>query len=397
MATKIGVGESKKVEAFEAGKEAATLAMEKAGIKKCDFCLVFSTVGYNLNELIEGIREVTKDASLIGCSGEGIITQSGSNEEIYGVGVMVFQSDEIAFHCAMAENLKENSKEAGIKIGTKLLPFLTENPVGLLIFADCLTVNTNELFSGIESQFKKFVPFIGGTSFDNWQFKKTYQFFNDKVLTNSAVAALITGKIKLLIKVNHGCEPLGIERIVTKSQKNIIYEIDKKPAWEVFKEYVGEEEKDLSFGKLIAHLSFGLKVPSAISKTYDQYIIRTPMTLDEKTGAIGISAEIKENTPIQLVRRDEEKIKNGAFKVAKEIKEELKGKEILGVIHIDCAGRGKAALGNRVNEIVINPLQETIGKNIPWLGFHSGGEIAPIGNTNYFHNYTVVLGVLYKD
>ncbi|MBC7073823.1 FIST C-terminal domain-containing protein [Candidatus Parcubacteria bacterium] len=396
MSIKIGVGESKKVDSFEAGKEAAIMALEKAEINECDFCLVFSTVGYDLSQLLKGIREVTKDAPLVGCSGEGIITQSGSNEEIYGVGVMVVKSDEIAFHPVMATNLKESSKKAGQEIGKELSKYLKEKPIALLLFADCLTVNTDELFKGIESSLKRFVPFVGGTSFDNWQFKKTYQFFNDKVLVDSAVAVLVSGDAECLIKVSHGCEPLGIERTVTRAEKNIIYEIDGKSAWDVLQEYVGPAEKDMPFGKLIAHLSFGLKVPKEISTVYDQYIIRTPMVLDEKTGSIQISAEIKTGTKLQLVRRDAEKIKMSVEKVASEIKEQLKNKKILGVVHIDCAGRGKAVLGTQVNEIAIFPLQETLGKDIPWLGFHSGGEIAPIGKRNFFHNYTVVLGVFYQ-
>lgn len=138
MPTKIGVGESKKVDSFEAGKEATKLALEKGKISKPNFCLIFSTVGYDLKDLLYGIREVVNDTPLIGCSGEGIITQNGSNEEIYGVGVMAFESDEISFHCARGEKLKENSKEAGIKIGKTLSPFLKEKRLLFCFFQTAL-------------------------------------------------------------------------------------------------------------------------------------------------------------------------------------------------------------------------------------------------------------------
>jgi len=396
MATKIGVGESKNINSFEAGKEAAKTAIEKAQISKCDFVITFATVGYDQKELINGIRLVTGNAPLAGSSGDGLITQSGPNEEIYGVTVMAISSDEIKFQNAVVSGLKENSKKAGIEIAKQLNVSFPKNPITLMLFPDCLTVNTSELFEGIEKNIKKPLPFIGGTSFDNWQFKKTYQYFNGEVLSNSVVAVLVSGEAKYLIKVNHGCEPLGIERIVTKAKKNVIYEIDNKSAWEVFQEYIGPAEKETPFGKLIAHLSFGIKLPKKFAQTYDEYVIRTPMGLDEKTGAITVSAEIPKGTVIQLVRRDNEKIFRGVKQIAAEVKKELEGKKIIAAFQFDCAGRGGAVLGPQVKEIGIDPLQNTLGKDIPWIGFYTGGEIAPIKGKNFFHNYTVILVVLYK-
>ena len=36
------------------------------------------------------------------------------------------------------------------------------------------------------------------------------------------------------------------------------------------------------------------------------------------------------------------------------------------------------------------------GATVPWIGFHTYGEIAELGGQPYYHNYTVVLCALYE-
>jgi hypothetical protein len=46
--------------------------------------------------------------------------------------------------------------------------------------------------------------------------------------------------------------------------------------------------------------------------------------------------------------------------------------------------------GDQTAEIAIRPLQEAIG-DVPWIGFHTYGESAPIAGEPFYHNSTVVL------
>ena len=116
MGTKVGVGESLKNDPFEAGVEAARMAFEKAAVQECDFVFLFATVGYDQELLLKGVRSVTDDAPLSGCSGEGIITQSGPfGEGMFGssgliegedvAGVMAFSSDTIHFFNCVSHEL----------------------------------------------------------------------------------------------------------------------------------------------------------------------------------------------------------------------------------------------------------------------------------------------------
>jgi small ligand-binding sensory domain FIST len=64
-------------------------------------------------------------------------------------------------------------------------------------------------------------------------------------------------------------------------------------------------------------------------------------------------------------------------------------------LQIDCAGRGAQLYGDAVTPRLITPVQREIGEDLPWIGFHSYGEIAPIGGRNLFHQYTMALGAFY--
>ena len=113
MGTSVGVGFSDHRNPAEAGKEAALAALERGGMTRPDFVLVFATVGYRQQLLISAIREATSGAPLCGCSGEGIITQETVTETNFGVAVMAISSDELRFDHVFVTDLESVAGAAG--------------------------------------------------------------------------------------------------------------------------------------------------------------------------------------------------------------------------------------------------------------------------------------------
>lgn len=405
MAFSAGVGKSSNPDPFTAGSSAAKSALEAAGLQQCDFVLLFSTIGYDQQAVLDGVNSVTGNTPLSGCSGEGIITQDGPAGEVSFalsgaesdkdvVGVMVFASDELTFSNFLVTDLKADSLGAGERIGMTLNENPAESPLFLLMFPDSYTVNTHRLFSGIESKLKKPLPFCGGSSAHNLAFSDiTYQYHNNTLLRDAVPCVLIAGTLNVALGVNHGCVPIGIEKRVTKAKDNIVFEVENTPAWKFYQAYLGDDLEQLN-SECAPSVSFGVKLSDALSTEYDQYIVRAPL-LTNPDGSILFSAEIGQGTTVQLVRRDESKISAGAQKMARELKKSLGGKKPVAVLHFDCAARGRMFFGDDVKEKAIDVLQDELGKDIPWLGFFSFGEIAPINGSNYYHNHTAALCVLY--
>jgi hypothetical protein len=405
MATKVGVGESKRTDSFEAGAEAARIALNRAGIDKCDFVFLHATAGYNQPELLMGVRSVTGDAPLSGCSGEGIITQAGPQGEVIftqagtkkgtdAAGVMVVSSDEIKFFNYVSKELKYDSKKAGEKIGGKILNDRIEKPLVLMMYLDGLTVNVKEFFHGIDAVVQKPLLFCGGLSADDFTYGNTYQYYNDHVFSDAASCVLISGDVEIELGVSHGCFPIGLEKTVTKRKSNTIYEINREPVWNFFKQYLDPDLKEFN-NEINTFIGLGEKLPEDLTTEYDKYIIRAPVS-QNPDGSLNFATEIDGGTHVQLIRRDAGKISMNAKKVAERIKARLGDKKPIAVLHVDCSARGKMFFGNDVREKGINVMQDVLGKDIPWLGFYSYGEISPIKNKNYFHNQTAVLCVIYK-
>jgi len=342
------------------------------------------------------VREATGGAPLCGCSGEGVIAGAEADESNFSVGVMAISSDQLRFSHGMVTGLKEDPAEAGRAIAEAIQPEVDSDTLALFLFPDGITLNFDRLVAGLEGQLNldRLLPLVGGTAGDNLAMKRTYQYYNDQVASDGVAWALLSGGAQIAWAVNHGCVPVGVEYKVTRSEANVIYEIDDRPALEVLKDYVTEDEIE-DWARAVFTFSFGFKVPGYM-QDYDEYIIRGMVGgKDDATGSITIPTEVSEGTSIWLTRRDYEKLANGVDRAAEEIKAQLGEEPAKLVFQFDCAARGKALLREQQKLQLLETLRGRVGPDVPWLGFYTFGEIAPVGERNYFHNYTVVLMALY--
>jgi hypothetical protein len=110
---------------------------------------------------------------------------------------------------------------------------------------------------------------------------------------------------------------------------------------------------------------------------------------------MGIPTEVSEGTSVWVARRDYEKLSKGVERAAEEIKAQLGEEPAKLVFQFDCTARGKAFLREHQKLRLLEALRGRIGPNVPWLGFYTYGEIAPVGKHNCFHNLTVVLTAIY--
>jgi hypothetical protein len=395
MGTNAGVGMSHHRNPSVAGREAAEKAMAAAAITRPNFVFMFASVGYDQRALLDAVREVTDRAPLVGGSGEGIIAGAEADESNFSVGVMVISSSELRFNNAIATNLKEDSEGAGRTIARAMKGSVDTDTLGLILLADGLTFNFDRFVAGLEDELKldRLLPIFGGTSADNWQLKRTYQYCDDRITSDGVACALLSGSARVAWSVRHGCVPIGSERKVTRCDGNIIYEIDNKPVLDVLKEYLVGDEID-NWNKTVVNLCVGFKAPERM-KDYDEYLIRFMPARDDKAGSITISTEVTEGTSIWMTRRDYEKIAAGVDRMANEIKAMIGNQRPKMVFQFDCAGRGKVVLRDQQKLQLLEALQRKVQPDAPWMGLYTYGEIGPVGDRNCFHNYTAVVLTVY--
>jgi hypothetical protein len=402
MATKAGVGMSYHHNPNVAGREAAEQALQQAGVSKPDFVFMFGSMGYDQHSLLRAVRETTGGAPLTGCSAEGTIDGDDADESNFSVVVTAISSDELRWHNGLAKGLEADPRAVGKRVAKDLLPHLSSDTIGLFVFPDGVkdfvapTENlVDNFFAGLEENLpsERFLPLWGGgagNNFNDWA-SPPYQYCDDEVITDGVSYALLSGKARAGWAISHACIPIGGERIVTRGQGNIIYELDGKPAMEVFKEYIpeGTLTDDSDWFRYAVSLSLCFKAPSYMKD--EEYVVRGMPVVSMADGSITVQTEVPEGTSVWLSSRDKEKVSNGFDRMAAQIKNQLDGGKPNLVFQFECGTRGKLMFRDQQKLELLKNFRQSLDPDVPWVGFYTVGEIGPVEEHNLRHLYTSVV------
>lgn len=397
MALKAQVGFDEGVDAFLVGAKACQEAFSKLGEVAADLVIVFSSTQYDQEQMLAGVRSVSGDTLLVGASTAGEIVGGGPLNK-HSIAVMMLKSDTIKFFAAVGEHIEKDPRAAGREVAEKVRIQTVEDLKSFVMFPDVLAGNGSETVRGVLEVLGEHFPVVGGASGDDFEFKKTYQYLNDRVYSGAVVGFGMTGDFKIGIGVKHGWLPIGLPAKVTKSSGSVLHELNGKPAIKIYENYFGEQEVEALRSGVLAQLAvtypLGMRVEGS-----DEMLIRDPLTVD-KDGSITCAAEVPEGAEIQLMIGSREE----AVKVAREAAEnalaQLEGGSAQLLLIFNCIGRYRL-YGEHAGE-EISAIQEVLGGNIPLLGFYTYGEQAPLAGivrpskqcNTVFHNETVVIFAL---
>jgi hypothetical protein len=394
MTTKAGVGMSRHHNPNLAGREAAEQALKKAGVVKPDFVVMFASIGYDQRSLLRAVREATGGAPLTGCSVEGTIDGDEADESNFSVLVTAISSDELRWHNGLATGLSADSCALGKRVAKDLLPTLSTDTIGLFVFPDGLTYDIDNFFAGLEGDLpsERFLPIWGGGAGNNLNLgKPTYQYCDDEVVSDAISYALLSGEARPAWAIGHSLIPIGGERIVTRSQDNVIYEIDGKPATEVLKEYLPEDAltEDRDWLRYAISLALSFRAPSYVKD--EEYVVRGVPQLSLTDGSITVQTEVQEGTSIWFSSRDKEKITTGFDRMAAQIKEQLDGAKPELVFQFECVTRGKLMFREQEKLQLLRRFRQSVGPEVPWVGFYTIGEIAPVEEHNGINRFASII------
>jgi hypothetical protein len=395
MITKAGVGMSRHHNPNVAGREAAEQALQKAGVAKPDFVFMFASIGYDQPSLLRAVREATGGAPLTGCSAEGTITADEADESGFSVVVTAISSEELQWHNGLAPGLGEDSRAVGKRVAQDLLPNLSAETIGLFVFPDGMTDNLDPFFAGLEENLpsERFLPLWGGGAGNDLNLEEpTYQYCDDEVVSDGVSYALLLGKAQAGWAISHGLIPIGGERKVTRSEGNVIYEIDGKPAAEVLREYLpeGALADDRDWMRYAISLALSFKAPSYIKD--EAYVVRGVPKVRMADGSIIVQGpEVQEGTSVWFSSRDREKITTGFDRMARQIKEQLGGEKPKLVFQFECLTRGELMFREQEKLQLLKRFRQSVGPDVPWAGFYAIGEIGPVEEHNDRHLWTSVV------
>jgi len=389
MPIRVGVGISEITDAFLAGKQAARAACQKAQEDFLDLLIVFASAKFNQQNLLQGVKSVCPDATIIGCSSAGeISTEISSN---HSVAVMGLKSKALRFSTGLGCGLSQDARSAGQKCAQEAVKARLHKRDVFVMLPDGLSGNGADVIRGAQEVLGTSFPIVGGSAGDDYLFQKTYQYYGDRILSDSVVGILFGGEISTAIGVRHGWGAIGKGHQVSKARGNIIEELDGQPALKIYQDYFGEEAEDLrklTWAKIATIYPLGMSIPDE-----EEYLIRYVVKATPE-GALVCAAEVPQGSEVRLMIADKVGVLKAAKEAALKAKKGLKGAKILAVLIFDSIAR-KRILGRHARE-EIEVIKKTLSTSSPVIGFYSYGEQAPLGaeryiGKSYFHNETVVV------
>ena len=336
---------------------------------------------------IDFIREAYPDAQIVGCSTSGEIYQ----EEVFNNQIV---STAVWFEKTKIEIAKEvvHSMEDSFEVGEKLAATLyKEHLVHIMILSEGLNVNGSELTKGLNNQLNDRISVTGGLAGDQNQFSETVIVHNQSGEKNLVMAIGFYGeKLQVGYGSMGGWDSFGVDREVTKSKSNILYELDGQPALELYKHYLGAHAANLPASALLFPLSLRLK-------NSETPLVRTVLSVNEADGSMVFAGDIPQGEYVRLMKANFERLIEGANNAAEMSKISLRNSDAdLGIL-ISCVGR-KLVLKQRVEE-ELEIIREVLGNKTAMTGFYSYGEISPIKPFEQhceLHNQTMTI-TLFKE
>lgn len=237
----------------------------------------------------------------------------------------------------------------------------------------------------------------------------------DGVFSGGLSGVAFAREVKLISRVTQGCQPVGPARQVTRSERNLVAELDDKPALDcLLRDLNVPEDEPRQALPAMRQTLVGLTAASAdVLARAGQFgtdtRVRHLVGIDPQRRGIAIGDTATTGMQLTFCQRNTEAARRDLVRICAEIREELEPEElpleearalarpggeagpgaaphIAGAIYVSCAGRGGPHFGAPSGELAI--VRHALG-DVPLVGFFASGEIA----RHHLYGYTGVLTV----
>jgi len=336
------------------------------------------------------IKSMYPQSHIVMSSAAGEIMELEVSDGTISLAAILFEKTTI--QCVEADIADTSqSQEVGRKLASSLPK---EELIHVLVLSEGITINASGLILGLTQDLPNTVSVTGGLAGDistreSTNFKETLLGLDKPPVSKKIIAIGFYGNS---LKVGYGSiggwDAFGPERLITKSLGNVLYELDNKPALDLYKEYLGERAKELPG----AGLFFPMRIRFTTLDNKEIKVVRTFFSVNEEEKSLTLVGEMPQNGYATLMRANFEHIIDGAADAANSSIESIQGSTAQLAILISCIGR-KLVLKERTEE-EIEAVQSVVGKQASIIGFYSYGEICPILPTEkqcQFHNQTMTI------
>jgi hypothetical protein len=347
------------------------------------FVLAFAAPEFGINPTpFKELAAAFPNSVLVGCSTSGEIADTQVQDASVSVAVARFEGTQLRRAFTTVSGATD-SFDAGARLAAQLAgPDLR----AVFLLSDGLRVNGTLLVEGLTRHLPAGVSITGGLAGDGSRFGQTWVLDRDQPEANRVCAVGFYGE---RLRTGHGCDggwsDFGPERRITRSEGNVLFELDGKPALDLYKSYLGERAAGLPGTALL--------FPLSVRRDGDgqDTLVRTILGIDEEHKSLTFAGDMPHGGIARLMRANTDKLIGSAGQAARQAAAGVSEADDVLVISVSCVGR-RLVLGERTEEEVETVL-DSAPRRAGHVGFYSYGEISPAvaGGASELHNQTMTV------
>jgi hypothetical protein len=334
------------------------------------------------------LRERYPDAEILLCSTSGEILETSVYDDTLSVTAIEFAHTPIRTASVLVETTAD-SYNAGMALGQALSQEAIKH---VFIIADGQIINGSNLVEGLKQNLPAGTLITGGLAGDGNNFQCTLVGLNSQPVEGMAAAVGLYGdRLKIGFGSVGGWDTFGPERLITRAEGNVLYELDGNSALDLYKRYLGNHVEQLPGSVLLFPLSIKQKNDTR------QEIVRAVCAIDEENKTMTFAGNLPEGWYARFMKANLNRLIEGAERAAENSIATLdSGSPDLAII-VSCVGR-KNIMAEEVDEEV-EVASKLLGRDTPITGFYSYGEIAPLATLSQkelvsggeLHNQTMTI------
>lgn len=336
-------------------------------------------------ELVPALRERLAPGCLIGVGAHGVISSAHEVEQGPALTVLAAHLPDVevrpfvmvnAAWAAAVDDPLEFARSTPHADGAELA----------MILADPFTFDIERCLAA----FNRHAPalrVVGGMASAGARTGGNVLILNDWIAHEGGVGLVLAGALRVDVVVSQGCRPIGPPLEVTRSDANIVIELDGAPALERTEQVLhalSDKERE--------HLRNGLYIgrpARAGASGQGDYLIRNLLGADRNQGVLAVADRVEPRERIRLHVRDAETASEdlGLLLAPQEFDARARGALLFA-----CNGRGRGLYGEADRDI--EALQAALGGAVPAAGMFCAGEIGPVGGVNFLHGHTASIAIV---
>ena len=339
------------------GQVVDVLAGAPAGPGSLGFLYVTDAINANLDDVLDALREATGVQHWVGAVGIGICATGVEYYERPAVAAMIADLPEGSFRVfpTIVKDLDAFDRDQVAWLGNAQ-PYLG------LTHADPVNPATESLIRQLAARTATGF-LVGGLASS----RDDARIVADRTGDGGLSGVMFSDAVGIQTSLSQGCSPIGPHRRITAAQRNVLVELDGRPALDVFKEDIGEIlARDIA--RAGGYIFAGLPIPG--SDTGD-YLVRNLIGVDMDQKLLAIGDLVEEEQELMFCRRDANTAREDLSRMLARLKRRLSGPP-RGGIYVSCMGRGASLFGDDSEEL--RQIRDELG-DFPLVGFYAKGEV----------------------